>query len=96
MARKSKKIKSSKALVKYDNKFNESSLSSLNPIEIKLLHAIISQIKDQGTSEVVIPFENLKALISLVTNMMENFIVFGKMYLKFMRMMKLPLLLIIK
>ena len=64
MARKSKKIKSSKALVKYDNKFNESSLSSLNPIEIKLLHAIISQIKDQGTSEVVIPFENLKALIS--------------------------------
>ena len=67
MARKSKKIKSSKALVKYDNKFNESSLSSLNPIEIKLLHAIISQIKDQGTSEVVIPFENLK--YSFISNM---------------------------
>ena len=47
-------------VVKYHNHFNSISLKNFNSIELNLLMAICSQIRDKGIDEITLNFSELK------------------------------------
>ena len=50
-------------VVKYHNHFNSISLKNFNSIEINLLMAICSQIRDKGIDEITLNFSELKNMV---------------------------------
>lgn len=52
-------------VVKYHNHFNSISLKNFNSIELNLLMAICSQIRNKGIDEITLNFSELKQRKSL-------------------------------
>ena len=50
-------------VVKYHNHFNSISLKNFNSIELNLLMAICSQIRDKGIDEITLNFSELKNMV---------------------------------
>ena len=53
-------------VVKYHNHFNSISLKNFNSIELNLLMAICSQIRDKGIDEITLNFSELKNMVKYV------------------------------
>ena len=52
------------ALLKYDPELNTIPFRKFNSVEMDLLFAVLTQVKDKGNSLVVLPFERLKNISS--------------------------------
>ena len=56
-------------IVKYSNQFNNQALRKFTALDLDLLMAIASRVRDKGTDEVAFTFEELKRLAGLQRNM---------------------------
>ena len=52
-------------IVKYSNQFNNQALRKFTALDLDLLMAIASRVRDKGTDEVAFTFEELKRLAGL-------------------------------
>ena len=59
----------SNEIVKYSNQFNNQALRKFTALDLDLLMAIASRVRDKGTDEVAFTFEELKRLAGLQRNM---------------------------
>ena len=59
----------SNEIVKYSNQFNAQALRKFTALDLDLLMAIASRVRDKGTDEVAFTFEELKRLAGLQRNM---------------------------
>lgn len=55
--------------MKYSNQFNNQALRKFTALDLDLLMAIASRVRDKGTDEVAFTFEELKRLAGLQRNM---------------------------
>ena len=56
-------------IVKYSNQFNNQALRKFTALDLDLLMAIASRVRDKGTDEVAFTFEELKRLAGLQRNL---------------------------
>lgn len=56
-------------IVKYSNQFNAQALRKFTALDLDLLMAIASRVRDKGTDEVVVAFEELRRLSGLQKNL---------------------------
>ena len=59
----------SNEIVKFSNQFNNQALRKFTALDLDLLMAIASRVRDKGTDEVAFTFEELKRLAGLQRNM---------------------------
>lgn len=62
------------ALLKYDPELNTIPLRKFKPVEMDLLFAVLTQVKDKGDSLVVLPFERLKNISSYSPTATKRFV----------------------
>ena len=62
------------AIVKYDNKFNQLSLTNFRAIEMDLLMSLCSKTKEQDSRDVILTFEQIKNLSHYVPTSNQRFI----------------------
>lgn len=59
-------------IVKYSNQFNAQALRRFTALDLDLLMAIASRVRDQGTDEVVFTFEELRQLAHIKKNLTDK------------------------
>lgn len=62
----------SNEIVKYSNQFNAQALRRFTALDLDLLMAIASRVRDQGTDEVVFTFEELRQLAHIKKNLTDK------------------------
>ena len=62
----------SNEVVKFSNQFNNQALRKFSALDLDLLMAIATKVRDNGTNEVVFTFEELRRLAHIEKNLTDK------------------------